>query len=246
MSDCTNGRIERMLKRHHFKVGDILYLTHEGQRTLLHLQDRRVIPTPVPMKTVTACFPADDFWSIQKGVVVARRYVVSIEGKGLYTMVDGRQFQGRGRNPAEHKRRAMQLDTRFAASARTQPEIPQSLPERCSIMDNAPNPFCLLELVFDPAGRGVDFVFRYCNKAMELLKGVAVERMLNSSFYEVFQNSDRKWIIPYADVAMNGRPHEMVDFSPKVKQMLRISCFQPAPGYCACLIMQMDDAPPTK
>ena len=45
---------------------------------------------------------------------------------------------------------------------------------------------------------------------------------------------------------MNGRPHEMVDFSPKVKQMLRISCFQPAPGYCACLIMQMDDAPPTK
>ena len=51
MSDCTNGRIERMLKRNHFKVGDILYLTHEGQRTLLHLQDRRVIPTPVPMKT---------------------------------------------------------------------------------------------------------------------------------------------------------------------------------------------------
>lgn len=37
MSDCTNGRIERMLKRNHFKVGDILYLTHEGQRTLLHL-----------------------------------------------------------------------------------------------------------------------------------------------------------------------------------------------------------------
>lgn len=88
---------------------------------------------------------------------------------------------------------------------------------------------------------------RYGKKdSLEKVKNTLDKLPINSSFYEVFQNSDRKWIIPYADVAMNGRPHEMVDLSPKVKQMLRISCFQPAPGYCACLIMQMDDAPPTK
>lgn len=243
MGDSTTGRVERMLRRHHVEVGDILYLTHAGQRTFLHLQDRRVIPTPVPLKAVTACFPAEDFWSIQKGVVVARRYVVSIEGKGLYTMADGRQFQGRGRNPAEHKRRAMQLDTRSAASARMLPQIPQSLTERCSIMENAPIPFCLLELVFDPAGRGVDFVFRYCNKAIQTLEGVSVERIRSRSFYDVFQDGDRKWIIPYADVAMNGRAHEMTAFGPAAKQKLRISCFQPEPGYCACLITQIGDAP---
>ena len=238
MSDVTNGRIERMLRRHHIEVGDILYMTHEGQRTYLHLQDKRVIPTPIPLKTVAACFSPEDFWSIQKGVVVARRYVVSIEGKGLYTMVDGRQFQGRGRNPAEHRRRAAQLAARGAVPAGIR--IPQSLVERCKIMENAPVPFCLIELVFNPEGRGVDFVFRYCNKAMEPLTDVNPNRIYDHSFYEIIRNGDRKWIVPYADVAMNGSSHVLENYSKKLERMFRIFCFQPEPGYCACLLVQQD------
>ena len=28
--------------------------------------------------------------------------------------------------------------------------------------------------------------------------------MLNRSFYEVFENGDKKWLVTYADVALNG------------------------------------------
>ena len=35
-------------------------------------------------------------------------------------------------------------------------------------------------------------------------KTFPVEAMVNHSFYEVLQNGDRKWLVAYADVALNG------------------------------------------
>lgn len=57
-----------------------------------------------------------------------------------------------------------------------------------------PLAFCVIELVFNEDGRGVDFIFRYCNAEMEKVEGVPVEEMLNRSFYEVFRNGDKKWL----------------------------------------------------
>lgn len=239
MTTDIQDRVSRILKRNHFQAEDILYLTHEGQRTVFHLQDSREIPTPVPLKTVVSCLPASDFWSIQKGIVVARRYVISIEGKGLYTMTDGTQFQGRGRNPAEHKRRAEQLGVlpvRQPGSNR----IPHDLLDRCKLMDRSQIAFCVIELVFAQDGRGIDFIFRYCNPAMESVRGRPIHEMLDRSFYEVYPDEDRKLIVTYADVAMNGSCRVVTDYSPEARKHLRISCFQPEPGYCACLFAAAD------
>ncbi|MCB5755966.1 hypothetical protein LIR06_13735 [Mediterraneibacter faecis] len=63
-----------------------------------------------------------------------------------------------------------------------------------------PLAFCIIELVFDAQGHGVDFVFRYCNDEMAVVEGVPVSEMLNRSFYEVFENGDKKWLVTYACV----------------------------------------------
>ena len=63
-----------------------------------------------------------------------------------------------------------------------------------------PLAFCIIELVFDAEGHGVDFVFRYCNDEMAVVEGVPVSEMLNRSFYEVFENGDKKWLVTYASV----------------------------------------------
>jgi hypothetical protein len=118
--------------------------------------------------------------------------------------------------------------------------LPFGLLDRCKLMDNAPIAFCAIELVFAQDGRGVDFVFRYCNRAMEPVEGLTVEQMVDRSFYEVFPKGDRKWIVPYADVAMNGTTRILNDYSSEVQKNLRISCFQPEPGYCACMIVAVD------
>ena len=64
---------------------------------------------------------------------------------------------------------------------------PLSFFEKCSILDDMPVAYCVIELVFDADGHGVDFVFRYCNKHMAVVEGIPVEEMLNRSFHEVFK-----------------------------------------------------------
>ena len=114
---------------------------------------------------------------------------------------------------------------------------PLSFFEKCSILDDMPVAYCVIELVFDADGHGVDFVFRYCNKHMEVVEGIPVEEMLNRSFYEVFKNGDRKWLISYADVALNGVQRTLHDYSPEIDKNLTIYCYQPQPGYCACVLV---------
>ena len=72
---------------------------------------------------------------------------------------------------------------------------------------------------------------------MAIVEGVPVSEMLNHSFYEVFENGDKKWLVTYADVALNGNKHILHDYSPEIDKTLTIYCFQPAPGYCACVLI---------
>ena len=57
-----------------------------------------------------------------------------------------------------------------------------------------PLAFCVIELVFDEKGHGVDFVFRYCNEMMADVEGIPISEMINRSFYEVFENGDKKML----------------------------------------------------
>ena len=99
-----------------------------------------------------------------------------------------------------------------------------------------PIAFCVIELVFSEEGHGIDFVFRYCNKEMEVLEGVPVEQMVNRSFYEVFPHGDKKWVIPYAEVALNGKKRILQDYSPEIDKNITVRCYQPEQGYCACIL----------
>ena len=68
------------------------------------------------------------------------------------------------------------------------------------------------------------------------IEGVPVEEMINRSFYEVFRNGDKKWLVAYADVALNGTQRTLDDFSPEIGKNLTITCYQPEPGFCACIL----------
>ena len=118
--------------------------------------------------------------------------------------------------------------------------MPLTLLEKCTLIEDMPVAYCIIELVFDENGHGIDFIFRYCNKHMAVVEGVPVEDMVNHSFYEVFKNGDRKWLISYADVALNGVTHTLYDFSPEIGKQLTIHCYQPEPGYCACVLLPED------
>ena len=132
-----------------------------------------------------SALPESEFLSISKGTVVCRSHIVDISKDGVYIMSDGRTFQGRKRGLSSHRRLRTEIGL-----ADTKPQ-PLSMLEKCSLLDDMPLAFCVIELVFNKDGRGVDFIFRYCNAEMANVEGVPVEEMLNRSFYEVFRNGDK-------------------------------------------------------
>lgn len=96
---------------------------------------------------------------------------------------------------------------------------PMTFLEKCTLLNEMPLAYCVIELVFNAEGHGVDFIFRYCNAEMAVMEGVPVEKMLNRSFYEVFRNGNKKWLVAYADVALNGTKRILHDYSPEIGQV---------------------------
>jgi len=146
-------------------------------------------------------------------------------------MTDGHTFQGRKRSLSEHRKIRKKLG--LASSVLSSDDYIPPL----GLLDKMPLAFCVIELVFDEKGHGVDFVFRYCNEMMADVEGIPISEMINRSFYEVFENGDKKWLVTYADVALNGNKHTLTDYSPEIDKHLTIYCYQPIPGYCACILI---------
>ena len=224
-------------ERKNIDISNILYLTRQNPDTKITFFDGKEILTAIPVKEIAIYLPDEEFVNITKGVLLRKSQIVNISGDGLYTMTDGSVFQGRKRNISQHKQLRQALGLSKEQDAKAEKMIPFELLEKCSILNDMPLAFCVIELVFDANGRGVDFVFRYCNEEMAVVEGIPVSEMLNNSFYEVFKNGDKKWLVTYADVALNGTKVILHDYSPEIGKDLSIYCFQPHPGYCACILI---------
>lgn len=224
-------------ERKNIDISNILYLTRQNPLTKITFFDGKEILTAIPVKEIAIYLPDKEFVNITKGILLRKSQIVNISDDGLYTMTDGSVFQGRKRNIIQHKQLRQALGLSKEQDEKAEKMIPLELLEKCSILNDMPLAFCVIELVFDANGRGVDFVFRYCNEEMAAVEGIPVSEMLNHSFYEVFENGDKKWLVTYADVALNGTKVILHDYSPEIGKDLTIYCFQPHPGYCACILI---------
>ena len=221
-------------KKHGLCAENILYIYRKDRKTVIQRSDGEAFALFIPVQSVLSALPESEFLSISKGTVVCRSHIVNISDDGIYTMSDGRTFQGRKRGMSSHRRLRTEIGL-----AKTKPH-PLSMLEKCSLLDDMPLAFCVIELVFNQDGHGMDFIFRYCNAEMANVEGIPVEEMLDRSFYEIFRNGDKKWLVAYADVALNGTKHTLHDYSPEIDKYLTIHCYQPEPGYCACVLQVTD------
>lgn len=232
-----NYNVPRYFKQKNIESSNIMSLTRETPHTIITLFDGEQITTTIPMKEIMVYLPEGDFLNISKGITLRKDQIVHISDEGVYTLTDGSTFQGRKRNISQHRQIRKELGLSDVVSETPAQTLPLNLLEKCSLLDDMPLAFCVIELVFDTDGHGVDFIFRYCNQEMAVVEGVPVEDMVDRSFYEVFENGDRKWLVTYADVALNGTKHMLHDYSPEIDQTLTIHCYQPCPGYCACVLI---------
>ena len=221
------------MQKNNIFANNIKYIIREDSRTNIYLTDGRVVDTFHTIISISEMLPEDNFVLIKKGILVSKNQIAKIE-KNTYTMLDGKVFEARKRGLSAHKSLNESLSRNVNVPLGSASDIFKTF----SILDKMPAPFCVIELIFDETGRGMDFIFRYCNKEMEQLENKTIDEMLNHSFYDIFQNADRKWLVSYANVALNGVPCTLTDYSPEVNKTLTIRCFQPIEGYCACLLLE--------
>ena len=154
-----NYNVPHYFERKKITASDIMYLTRETPRTIITLLTGENLTTTIPMKEIASCLPEDDFLNISKGITLRKDQIVHISDDGLYTMTDGRIFQGRKRNISQHKRIRKSLNLPYINENNTNSHLPLDLLEKCSMLDEMPLAFCVIELVFDADGHGVDFIF---------------------------------------------------------------------------------------
>ena len=222
------NRKKSFFEKKGIRISDVMYITRDGRKTVINLVSGEKIETFNPIKTIIEPFSSSVFESINKGIVIAPNYVSDVKNNEYY-MKDGARFAGRVRSTKQQKYNMEKYNG----------TLPISEWEQFAVLDKMPLAFCIIELVFNEMGHGVDFIFRYCNKEMENLEGKSIGEMIDRSFFEVFENGDKKWLITYADVAVNGGNKVIEGYSPEINENLKIYCFQPKPSFCACALIKV-------
>ena len=111
---------------------NILYLYRSDRKTVVHRMDGEEAALYAPLHSVLSVLPENLFLNISKGIAVCRSQIVNISNDGIYTMSDGRTFQGRKRGLSDHRRLRAEIGL-----ADTQPRpMSMSLLEKCSLLDD--------------------------------------------------------------------------------------------------------------
>ena len=83
----------------------------------------------------------------------------------------------------------------------------------------------------------------YLNSTKEIIVKIVKEILvlfkveINDADDTIFDYDELKIENIYDDVALNGVQRILHDYSPEIDKDLTIYCYQPEPGYCACILV---------
>lgn len=117
-------------QKHGLCAENILYIYRKDRKTVIQRTDGAEFALFVPVHSVLSTLPEKNFLSISKGIVVCRSHIVNISNDGVYTMSDGRTFQGRKRDMSSHRRLRAEIELTNTKHR------PLSMLEKCSLLDN--------------------------------------------------------------------------------------------------------------
>ncbi|MGN2370610.1 diguanylate cyclase [Clostridium cagae] len=116
-----------------------------------------------------------------------------------------------------------------------------SYKQQIGYLDKMPVAVAIIKVEVNEISEPSDFIFVYVNEALTKIENLSKEKLLGSSFYEVFKNGEKKWLYEYWETAYNGTNKEIYEYSNELNKFLSISCYQPSYGYCGCVLKDMSD-----
>lgn len=215
------------------EIEDIIYIDREGRRTAVHLISGKVIHTYMSLKDIKSRIPEDGFLHINKGTIVSKRHIVSID-HGAYTMVDGVTLAGRVRTPGEHNSNKEMLKNTRRASTKD-----GELKGLCNAFYDVPAHFSIMQLTYDENGHGMDIIVRYLNRIAQ--ESIGSRTAVGKSFMEVFPDADKGWLLTLANVAINGDVKTVVSYSRDRDKHMVARCFRPVDRYVAIITTELNN-----
>lgn len=219
-------------RREELLTSNIMYITYDRKKTMLHLKNRTILPTSMNLNYFVEKLPAGQFLKANKGVIVALDSIIDLKGE-IFTMSDGTLLRGCIRRIGIHKRLLKQYKTRVTP-------LENNGNSDYKVFDQMPIACCIFEMCFLAEGYEADFICRYVNKAMEHLTGLSKEEMVNKSYSKLsfYEEDEQKWKACYAAAALDGQTQVQEQYSKQLGKKLSIQCYQTVQGYCACLMSE--------
>jgi len=233
-------KIDKFLEKHNISAEDIKYIVREDGKTAVYTIDGRIISTYHTIKDFREILPIEQFLYPNKGIIAAASQIVSVNN-GAYEMADGRVFKYRVHNNPIHDNRLLMLGRRLEhMRSISEAQQTETLASRFSVLDKLPMAVCVLEVVMDENGFDTSFIFRYCNQYLLELEHLTADQVLNHAYQDVFVLAENRWLVTYADVALNGTVRIIEEFDPRRNMDVRIFCYSPLPNYCVCAMTPLD------
>lgn len=215
---------------------DILYITISDKLSFLHLKNNVTLNLFITLSELEQLLPRADFVRISRNCIINYHAIHSIHDTQV-TLTNNESL------PYSKRREKSILDgyqayVKHKYAAESPDTLHQTIDfhEKYKSFDNMPVAFAVIEMVMDNNGHSIDFIFRYANQSLAELEGVPLRELEGNSFLSIFPDAQKKWLSIYREVAFEGKEMEIIDFRQELKKVLRIQCFQPMHGFCACLL----------
>jgi len=162
-----------------------------------------------------------------------REEEVEIQARGAKTLFDWRLFpefgeQGRvatvvtvAKNITEQRRAQEDYETLFR-----------------EMLDG----FALHEIIFDDAGRPVDYRFLAVNPAFERMTGLRADEIVGKTVQEALPGVEQHWIETYGRVALTSEPIHFENYARELGRYWEVTAFRPTQGQFACIFEDITEA----
>lgn len=209
--------IKKYLKKHGIEPQEIMYFTKEGRKTLIHLRNGKVVDTFLPTKYFYEVLE-DQFLSVNKGVLLSKEHIVKIEN-GMYVMSDHSKHKGRIRTPGQHKKNQAiyyKMDNVSTESIKDAFSMLDTMPLACFVVD---------------IKNGYNICF--CNEKCNESGFFPTNEIENAPFFDLINEENKQW-----KEWFQSKNKTIHDYRREDHFSYTIHCFQPAPNYCACILIE--------
>lgn len=221
-------------------IDTILYIIMIRQNAEIHVSDGTKYKTRMTFKELEEIL-GDGFVKIHRGCLVSARAIHDITDKVYLSNGESLEYAVQRKSEIIETFRSKQKSIIGSFDLNGIPTTAEEYRRHYGCFDALPVAFTDIEMIFDDERRAVDWIFRYANEALARIEKLPLERLIGSSFGNLFANMDSKWLRSYERATLYGETLEIIDYSPEIDTYLKVICFPTFKGHCGCILSDISE-----